>query len=202
MNEAKVRLSKKEMELVTSADLILTKNEILRKTQTLLGQVLDRQQRWLPSVKGLPAEVVSAYPKISKGENYRGLPYQVLDYPRYFHRENVFAVRTLFWWGHFFSVTLHLSGIYKKLAQERVTAQYEWLSEQNYYCCINQDEWEHHFEEDNYLPVSKLEKGSFITITGERSFIKLSRSYSLEKWDEMTERLFTDFRGLIEMTAG
>ena len=57
-------------------------------------------------------------PKISKGENYRGLPYVMLDYPRLFGREEVLAIRTFFWWGHGFSVTLHLKGGYR----ERISA--------------------------------------------------------------------------------
>ena len=40
--------------------------------------------------------------KISRGENYRGLPYLILDYPAYFSQKDIFAFRTMFWWGHFF----------------------------------------------------------------------------------------------------
>ena len=49
--------------------------------------------------------------KISKGENM-GLPWVMLDYPRLFGQEDVLAIRTMFWWGHCFSVTLHLKGRY------------------------------------------------------------------------------------------
>jgi len=35
-------------------------------------------------------------PKISKGENYEGLPWVILDFPRYFDKENVFAIRCFF----------------------------------------------------------------------------------------------------------
>ena len=54
--------------------------------------------------------IVQSTPKIAKGENYLQLPYVLLDYPRCFDKENIFAIRTMFWWGNFFSITLHLSG--------------------------------------------------------------------------------------------
>ncbi len=34
----------------------------------------------------------------------------MLDYPRAFGRDSIFACRTFFWWGRFFSLTLHLAG--------------------------------------------------------------------------------------------
>lgn len=38
-----------------------------------------------------------------------GQLYLILDYPGMLSTENIFAVRTLFWWGNIFSVSLHLS---------------------------------------------------------------------------------------------
>src|SRR5688572_25425075 len=117
MSEAKIRLSAKEAELIGNAEIILTKNAILRKVNELLA-VLQQEQRNLimASAATLPIGVVRSSPKISRGENYKGLPYQVLDHPRVFEQENIAAVRTMFLWGNFFSVTLHLSGNYKKNA--------------------------------------------------------------------------------------
>src|SRR6185369_14445953 len=111
MDEAKIRLSQKELELVSNTEWILTKNEVITKAKLLLGSVLDEQIKWLSHHKLiLPSEIKESSPKISKGENYRGLPYMVLDHPRRFDKEDVFAIRTLFWWGNFFSTTLQLSG--------------------------------------------------------------------------------------------
>jgi len=67
-------------------------------------------------------------PKISRGENYLGLPYLVLDYPRLFRPDAVLAIRTFFWWGHFFSSTLQLSGGYKTEFLSRLQAAQETFS--------------------------------------------------------------------------
>ena len=68
---------------------------------------------------------LNSSPKISKGENYKGLPWLVLDYPRYFNKEDIFAIRTLFWWGNFFSITLHISGKYKMRYEKKIIDSFE-----------------------------------------------------------------------------
>jgi hypothetical protein len=36
----------------------------------------------------------------------------------------VFAIRTMFWWGNFFSVTLHMKGNYREHFQEKLIGNY------------------------------------------------------------------------------
>src|SRR5688572_20484305 len=104
-----VKLSKEELGMVTDAGLILTKNRIIQKVYDLFGEVsmVYQQQH-----DRFPVEVVAVSPKISRGENYRGLPWVMLDYPRRFSQADVFAIRSFFWWGGFFSFTLQLKGSY------------------------------------------------------------------------------------------
>src|ERR1700743_3182070 len=82
-------------------------------------------------------------PKISRGENYRGLPWVMLDYPRVFGREDVLAIRTMFWWGHGFSVTLHLKGKYQELFLPVIRRRQHELSAQGFYMGVGADEWRH-----------------------------------------------------------
>ncbi len=79
---ANVKLSKDELELVTNAELILTKNRIIQKVYELFGE-LSIAYRELS--KDLDEDLLHIPPKISKGENYLGLPWVMLDYPRNFH---------------------------------------------------------------------------------------------------------------------
>lgn len=202
MNPAKIRLSPTEMELVNNADLILTKNDILKKVNRLLGDLQATQQQVVElHAAGLPAKIPVSSPKISKGENYKGLPYLILDYPRLFERENIFAVRTLFWWGNFFSVTLHLSGVYKKEAEEKLITFYPVLKEKGYYCYINEDPWEHHFTGGNYALLSDWNKHDFEKFVREKSFVKLVQKISLNKWNDAAEMMAGYFKEIIEMLA-
>ncbi len=202
MSEAKIRLSQKEMELVNNADLILTKNIILQKVNQLLAGLQAKQQQYIETQPGdLPEEVIRSSPKISKGENYRGLPYLILDYPRSFEKENILAIRTMFWWGNFFSVTLHLSGIQKKEAEEKLVTAYGILKENGDKFYRKEDPGEHHFEADNYIPLTELSHKDFENLVRKNPFIKLATKISLQQWDDAEAMLLTYFKQIIEILA-
>jgi len=202
MDRTKIRLSPEEAALITRADWILTKNSILQKTKQLLATIQTEQQHIVKSYSSFfPEEILTTSPKISKGENYKGLPYLVLDYPRYFNKENVFAIRTFFWWGNFFSCTLHLSGIYKKKYQEKIIRSFESLKTKDFSICIHDDQWEHHFETTNYLPLQNITAFRFEETINKRPFIKLSKKIPLEEWNEAENKLLEIFSQLINPIA-
>ncbi len=187
MNEAKIRLSPKELELVNDARIILTKNDILQKTKELLGQLQLRYRDHLLKTEGiLPGIVNKTSPKIARGENYKGLPWLVLDYPRSFSRDSIFAVRTMFWWGNFFSITLHLSGEHKKLFAGKIAAAYPALKKKGFSCNAGSEEWEHHFEKENYTSLAKMGRKEFEQAVVKGKFLKLANRVSLKKWDKIS----------------
>ncbi len=193
-DQTKIRLSPFEMDLLRNSEWILTKNQIVKKAQRLLEEVQENTRQYAtgPSVN-LPHEVITISPKISKGENYQGLPWLILDYPRYFEKEKIFAIRTMFWWGNFFSTTLHLSGEYKERYSRAVIRSYEELSKNEFYSCINDEQWHHHFEKENYLPVKKFSARDFADHINKRSFIKLSCQLSFLAWNEAPGLLSESF---------
>jgi hypothetical protein len=195
MNEqTKIQLSPFEMDLLNNSEWILTKNLVVKKAQRLLEKV---QENILEHVQGssvsLPQEVITISPKISKGENYHGLPWLILDYPRYFKKEKVFAIRIMFWWGNFFSTTLHLSGEYKKRYSRGIVQSYEALCENEFYTCVHDEQWHHHFEKENYLPVKNFTAGDFAYHIDTRSFLKLSCQLSFLKWNDAPGLLSESF---------
>jgi len=168
-----VKLSKEESELVINADVILTKNRIISKVYDLFGELSEEYQNMGPL---FPSEVLSIHPKISKGENYQGLPWVMLDHPRSFSNTDSFAVRSFFWWGHFFSCTLLLQGKYKDAYQLPI-ATYLKNNPEDWWICIAGDPWQHHFEENNFIPYS----GDMDV--AQLSFIKLAKKIPLHQWD-------------------
>ena len=94
-----VELSKTELELVTSSEVILTKNRIIEKVYALFGSLSEEYRKILAEYShNLPAEIFEKAPKIYRGENYMALPYVMLDYPRIFGKEEV-AERLKAEWG-------------------------------------------------------------------------------------------------------
>ncbi|MGE5106775.1 MAG: hypothetical protein ACM3H8_04490 [Sphingobacteriales bacterium] len=186
MNGTKIRLSDFEMDLVQNADWILTKRVIIDKVYDLFGMLAEEYVSLVKKCGDqLPLNISSIPPKISKGENYHGLPYVVLDYPRYFEKENSFAVRSFFWWGNFFSSTFLVKGKYKKQFAEKFYDNYSFLSDYNYSICISEDEWDFRFTENNFTPVNKLGTKEWKDIIFRKNFVKLSVFISLNKWNEM-----------------
>jgi hypothetical protein len=198
-DQSKIQLSLLEMDLVNNADWILTKNGIIQKAIRLLTGLQEKQQDYFGSFSQyLPGEVLKSSPKISKGENYQGLPYLILDFPRFFEHKNIFAIRTMFWWGNFFSITLHLSGNYKTMFAGKIVSSFNLLKEKDFFICIHEEQWQHHFKSDNYTPISKWNKDDFTYMVNAGSFIKLASKIPLRKWNDAQEILLKYFKQIIE----
>lgn len=203
MNQAKIRLSSTEMELIKNADWILTKNTAIEKIVLFFASIQQEQESVLQLYKGkLPSKFFATSPKISKGENYLGLPYVVLDYPRFFDETGFGAIRTMFWWGHFFSITLHLAGGNKKAFEERFINAYPLLRDYEFYCCINVNEWVHQFSPENYIAVSGMPLNEYTNRIKEAPFVKTATKISLDQWEHAEEFLINRFKILLDLLAG
>jgi hypothetical protein len=123
----------------------------------------------------------------------------MLDHPRHFEKQTTFAIRTLFWWGNFFSVTLHLSGKYKELYADRIISHYATLSRNNFHLCVSNNEWEHHFEKTNYCAVNEMNDDVFEQIINEKSFIKLSVKMDVYQWEKLPDRVGAITKTIMEM---
>ena len=186
----KIHLSEDELQLVQNAQLLLTKNTIIEKVYALFGELASELQRSsIYTTNNLPGELLSLGPKISRGEKYKGLPYVMLDYPRCFGKEDIFAVRTLFWWGNFFSVTLHLKGKYQKLFIPYLHKQTALLAANNFQLCVTGDEWEHDLSDGNYFPLSTNSDTVSEIDLASQPFYKLTSRVELHQWNEVNERL-------------
>jgi hypothetical protein len=113
MELSKVALSDAEWQMAAVPDFILTKNRVIDAVYDVFGELADDYRNvFARSASGHP-ELAVWSPKISRGEKYEDMPWVVLDYPRCFSdTEGHFAIRSFFWWGHYFSIQLHISGKY------------------------------------------------------------------------------------------
>ena len=189
MDPSKLMLSAEESAMVRNSDWLLTKNIIIQKAVMLLGEAAAGLQIMLQQNPNVPAEVVASSPKIAKGENYKGLPYVMLDYPRLFHRDHVFAFRTMFWWGNFISVTWQMKGKYQEQYSAGIVANHSTLAAANFQVCINEDEWDHDFHNANYKAVDQLSTAEFAVLIRQKPFCKLAVKLPLDTWNVATGRL-------------
>ncbi len=199
-DHSKLTLSDEELQLVSNSEWILTKHNIIDSAYQLFGKLAETIKTTVELENSwLPLKVVQSTAKISKGENYLQLPYVLLDYPRCFTAENTFAVRTMFWWGNFFSMTIQLSGIYKEMFAGNICKNRDELIRNNFYICVNDDQWQHHFEENNYCSVSRLTKRKLEQALQQKYFVKLAVKFPLQQWKDMHELLERSFTEIVKM---
>jgi hypothetical protein len=190
---ANVKLSQAELKMVVDANLILTKNGIIAKVYDLMG-LLSLDYTAILEKTNLPDELMTLPPKISKGENYLGLPWVMLDQPRCFKGNDAFAIRTFFWWGNFCSITLQLKGVWLQRYRQVVDVLSRSENANEWFVCNNEDEWQHHFEADNYMPFASFDK----TINNKTIFLKLAKKIPLQEWDNIETFLKDSFLNIID----
>ena len=202
MDGAKIQLSPEEKQLISNSEWILTKNAVLAKVNALLALVLDEQMNWINVNKELFHPSLFAPPaKISRGENYGGLPYLVLDHPRVFGKPDTCVIRTFFWWGNYFSTTLQLEGSYRQRAEPRIVAAYEMMGKRNFLLGISTDRWQHRIDSAHYKPVKEFSSTAFGQMVSELPFIKISSLMRLDQWDDALQKLGDDFRVLASILS-
>lgn len=194
---AKIHLSSLEMELVNNTEWIFTKKIIIDKVYHLFSQLNEEYKDAIEEEKGkLPLAIRKPGGKITKGENYNGLPYVVLDFPATFSKENIFALRTMFWWGNFFSISLHLSGEYYKQKLE-LPRSIAFLQEKDFFVCINKREWEHDFNTLNFIHARELKEVDLRHIA-EKKFFKIAKRIDLADWERTSLFLIQSFKEIVE----
>ena len=190
-----MNLSTSELNALHNTKFYAVKASATKKIDALLAEVRD-------SLKGeikknnisFPKEVDSKNGKIFRGENYLGLPYLVLDYPKHFSKESVFSFRTMFWWGNFFSFTLHLQGKALKMHRSALLSQMSSLKKKNTYICVNNNPWQYHYGKDNYILTDKLSDAELKKLIREKEFIKLSRKTTLKDHKKLKPFCLESFR--------
>lgn len=190
---ANVKLSQEESELVQNTDWILTKQSVIEKVVMLFGEVSEAYRHLVTETRNGNEDLhifLKPEPKISKGEQYERLPYVMLDFPRVFDNENVFAIRSLFWWGNFFSINLHVSGIYREqFFSERIQAE----KFKDWFVCIHEDPWQHHFRSDNFRPLTEVGADAL----SKKDFIKLAKKIPLTEWNSAYSFYQNAFREIL-----
>ncbi|HYE56045.1 MAG TPA: hypothetical protein VD996_14445 [Chitinophagaceae bacterium] len=182
MEATKILLSEDELNLVLDSQWLLTKNRIIEKAKGMFGVLAAKLQEGVQH-SALPRSVHLFSAKVFKGEYYEGLPYVMLDYPRVFSKDDVLAMRTMFWWGNFFSVTLHLKGMYVQQFGDALHRSKLLLAENEFYIGVGDDEWRHDFGSDNYRRVS-VDETVFERVLAEHAFVKVAANVSLSRWNE------------------
>ena len=203
MSATKVTLSPKELELVNNADWILTKNLIIHKVYNLFSEVANNYREDKNKFTSFDSsQIFELAPKISRGEQYQQLPYVMLDYPRIFSEQDIFAIRSFFWWGNHCSIHLILKGKYLQQFGNSINNYFQLFGNyapetRGWYIGVGEDPWQHHFEKDNYISIADWNG----LPVNNHPFLKLAKKIPLEEWDDINEFMVKHFNRLLSILS-
>lgn len=197
MESSKVTLSPQEWTLVLDPSFILTKNLVIDKVYSLLGQVaFSYQQITAMLPEAYQGDWLHWAPKISRGEKYNDLPWVMLDYPRKYTPTDTHAIRSFFGWGSEFSIHLILQGASRDCWLNNArhwieTAHPEWMID------LSDDPWQHHRDQQRCVPLctTNLEE------LKRRPFIKYSCWQPLTAWDTLPEQWSSIFSEWVKIPS-
>lgn len=188
--------SEKEISLMKDIDFIRTKSIVMDKILEMFSHIREDLKKKIPSSPD--GNFPASGGKISRGENYRQLPYIVLDFPGHFSRHQIFAFRTMFWWGHFFSATLHLQGNYLEQYRKKIEHSIGKLSNSDIYISVGETPWDYHYEPENYVPLSL----NHLPRVRNAEFLKFSQRYELTSWETVPEKVVKFYLLLLDVLEG
>ena len=119
--------------------------------------------------------------KISSGENFKGLPYVVLDFPTRIFNRMIFLRSGHYSGGAIISARrLQLKGRYKERYAENLKKNLTRIKGKDFYFSISSHEWAHQVNAEHYIRLDDLEQSVIEEMVIERPFLKLVLKTSLE----------------------
>jgi hypothetical protein len=173
-----VAFSDKEVQFFSSKDFIDKKREIQRKVSLLLSQC-EKELRISADVY---PSIWQATGKISKGENHKGYPYVVLDYPRRIYGQDIIIFRTMWWWGHGFNCSLILTGEWLEKYRKNFLAYLHLLYENQLYISTGASPWDNDQGEGALEAIDDLNRERLIYLIDKKPFLRISSFLPMEEW--------------------
>lgn len=178
--------SSDDITLLADAKLIVRKNQLIENLIEKLANYGEKLVQFYPKKNTL-----SPAPKVNRGENYCGFPYLIMDYPRLFSKTDILAFRTLFWWGHFISCTLHLKGKYLEGHKNEIDKIIKSSRKENDYpirISHSGNEWNHDALSNDYVDSAVLQFESDQLIK-QKSFLKITFVLPIENINHLDDFL-------------
>lgn len=195
-------LTDKERKYLSDTDFLFTKRNIQKKIIALFNETQKSLRNEIKTGDySIASKIMKQNPKISRGENYKGLPYVVLDYPRLFDTNDTFSFRVIFWWGNFFSFSLHLEGNSLRKGIIELEKKWDYLKTRGINVCTASTPWQYHFKASNYIQSNELGFSDVRELTRKYTFLKIGRKVALEEWPDIVEQAKYNF-GLFTFVTG
>ncbi|MCX2742304.1 hypothetical protein OO013_00430 [Mangrovivirga sp. M17] len=191
-----LNLSENEIKCLKEVEFWRLSKEVNKKLEVFLYDIQHEYEAILNDSSNQNIQFLSSsHRKVSKGNNYKGLPYLVLDYPAIFDRKNIFTIRTMIWWGKFISLHLILKGKPLNDLKSAIKSKKSFLSDKNFYFCIDKTPWNHDFSPDKHIQYEVLTDEIFDKQS--ENFIKTGKYCDVIGFEDWQDFCTTNFKNLI-----
>ena len=194
MDRKSPEFTAKELNYLQNTDFLRTKRSLIsgfiewfEKIQVDIIHLIDSGKFQLPD------GAITRAGKITKGENYKDLPFVVLDCPRFFSKNDIFAYRSIFWWGNYLSNHFLLKGHYLDLYRGKFSEAWPFLREQEVYLDLSNNPWNHDLSTQDYVRTSQLNTEEFDKIVEQADFLKLVWRMELDQWKDFHQFSLKNF---------
>ena len=198
--DTNLSLNDDDLRFLSDREIFLKKRQLSDHIIDILGDIEAHiQQTAVDYVHKIPESAFQKRGKISRGENYLGFPWFILDHPATFQKDQLFAFRTLVWWGNYFSVTFHISGfVYDKMDVREFIFQLRKTFPE-LLVCSNENQWEHFLERPNFVPAEEFLQEIKLTHDRRQTFLKTAIKIPFEESETLKSKVLLFVRTVLDL---
>ena len=175
MNEP-IPFSDEEIKLLSDVEFFQAKARISEKIRQTLERLHQTFQAELDGIELLsPQGFDPRAVQFVKGENLEHFPYQYLDFPRHYTREEKFSLRSLIWWGHHVVFAIILEGPGVRRHKQNLINRYLNIADRGLCLCLSASLWEWKDGPGYTLELTGDRRSEAAAVLANRSFFKLAR---------------------------
>jgi hypothetical protein len=194
MKHSKLEFSPQQLSLLTDTHVWNERRRLAEQIGEWMGDMLLQLKQSHQGVFEKVVPMTALNGKITKGDNYNGFPYLLLDYPNYFAKDEIVSVRNLIWFGNDFHCTFHLRG---KLIHN-VMHQLSRITSDEVFICTAPEEWIHHIEAQHWTTVNKL-SSSLREQIETQGWLKLGVKLEIDKPETWTNALVEAYATWVQL---
>ncbi|MFA6259897.1 MAG: hypothetical protein WC760_00375 [Bacteroidia bacterium] len=164
MQKSTIKLTNHQLDFASSTEYPLLKHQIMEQVGLLLHDTANQ-------LNDSDLFTTAQHWKVTRGENYDKMPYLALDFPSVSHKSFPVLYRTLFWWGHYFSLNL-------LVRRELLTKQRIRLSVPAY-VLNGEDLWDNNVER-SYIKTAEIDLNS---LQGE--YVRIAQTFPISAYEQL-----------------
>jgi len=183
-------LTADEWRVFADHDFFLKKAAISAKLKRTLEQLhlalqSELVSRPLLAPDGFDAEAF----QFVKGEHLEDCPYQYLDFPRYYTRQDKLAFRSLCWWGHHLVFALIVEGPLVKQYRINLFNRFSEVADRQLSLSLNSSLWEWKAGPGFTLDLTHNRRSEIAAALDRRTFFKIARFIPLQDLQAGTQHI-------------